>query len=134
MAKNELKQGSLIDFAIGCCFLFLYITNKFFNGFHGILSPEMLSNHFNDFCGGGLFPAYVNCLCAAVGTRAIVNSISRLLIIEAVCSAAWELVAPLLVTNSTGDPLDVASYFIGGILFYVCRMIAQQFIRMIMSI
>ena len=76
----------------------------------------ILKNHFNDFLGGIVFLSYVNIMLSFSKYKPV-TSLLPVLFYASLCSTAWELVAPKLSPKSTGDWLDVLSYFSGALLY-----------------
>ena len=101
--------------------------NKRWDLFYGVLPFPFAKNHLNDLIAGALFPSYVNLLLIFFGLTRRITGVGWILLVESLCSLAWEYVAPLYNANSTGDILDVISYFVGGFCYLlISRALASQ--------
>ncbi len=112
--------------ALAALVLITYCANRFYGAWDGVLPEQFCRNHFGDLCGGMLFPAYVNLLCLAVGRRALICGMPTSLATGVVCSIAWEIAAPMVLSYSVGDPLDAIAYVIGALTHELLR---KLFIR-----
>lgn len=90
-----------------------YACNRYLVSFDAILPYDIAHYHFGDFCGGVVFPAYVNLLTRCVVGADCITSFPRELALGVVCAFAWEVMAPALLSFSTGDPWDVLAYLLG---------------------
>lgn len=100
------------------CALLLYVLNRFYLKNLGLpYISIILKNHFNDFIGGFVFPAYVN-IILVVSNRFPINHFCHLFVFMLGVSLIWEYVFPLLLSYSTSDILDVFSYLLGTIIYY----------------
>ena len=97
--------------------LILYLINRFIFSLDLLLPWKSLRYHLNDLCGGILFPFYADAICTAVTTQRLVTSVPRALLLAAICSICWEVLAPLFLPYSTGDALDALAYVIGIIMY-----------------
>lgn len=95
----------------------VYLVNRFVLRLDFFVSPEFAANHLGDLCGGIIFPAYVNTLARAVTSKPLITNLGRSLATSAICAICWELLAPLVLTQSTPDPLDAGMYFLGGLMY-----------------
>lgn len=124
---NRLKRAqALFEMALAALVLITYCANRFYGAWDGVLPEQFCRNHFGDLCGGMLFPAYVNLLCLAVGRRALICGMPTSLVTGVVCSIAWEIAAPMVLSYSVGDPLDAIAYVIGALTHELLR---KLFIR-----
>ena len=123
------RREAKFDLGIAAVVLFLYCSNRFFNLFANILSEAFLNNHFNDLCAGILFPAYVNLLLLFFRTSFRIEGFRNLFSLELICSIAWEFFTPIIWSESTGDWIDVAMYFIGGALYGIARELRCRCIK-----
>lgn len=108
-----------------CAVLLLYCANRFFDSFAGILPTAFLKYHFNDLCGGIIFPAYVNTLLIFFRSNYRVDCLYKIFVLELICSLAWEVIAPMFLSRSTGDLVDAFMYFIGGSIYCFMRYFSQ---------
>jgi hypothetical protein len=95
----------------------IYLTNRFVMRLDFVVSPDFAANHLGDLCGGIIFPAYVNTLARVVTMRPLITTLGRTLALMAVCALCWELLAPVVITHSTPDPLDACMYVLGGLMY-----------------
>lgn len=99
----------------------VYLMNKHWHVFDGVLPYRFARNHLNDLLAGTLFPCYVNVLMISSGLPYRIGDARHVFVLESACSLMWEVVAPLYVPMSTQDPLDVCSYFAGGLLYLAAK-------------
>lgn len=118
MSKNAERAFELAMILTIFC---LYCANRFLDSFASLIPQSFLDSHFNDLCAGVMFPAYTNLLMTIAKTSFRVDRISRLLILATVCSLFWEALTPILLPNSTGDWMDAAMYYTGGLLYGAIR-------------
>ena len=90
------------------------------------LFASLFKNHVNDFIGGIAFLAYTNVLLALVKPDKMIKSPLVTLAFIFCCGLFWECVAPLLVPGSIGDPLDLASYVLGGCAYWTTKHLAAK--------
>lgn len=103
--------------------LSVYVLNRFTPIFEAVLPFDFVRYHFNDMLGGIVFPAYVNAILILSKYRLRFKSLPKISLIEAICAFAWEGLAPLVLTRSTGDWLDVCCYFLGGLIYFLISKI-----------
>lgn len=120
IVSRVLKEFSFEILAVGAT-MALYCANRFYRLFDCCIPLSFAQFYFGDLCGGTLFPAYVNLVGLVVIKKPLINSFKRILILELICSIAWEVIAPLVLPRSTGDALDVLAYFCGGLLYFAFR-------------
>ena len=114
-AKTMWVKRLLIAFSVAMTF---YIANRFYLKHLNIpYIGHMLRNHFNDFIGGFVFPAYVNLLLILSGRKVIKRFVYLFLLMLGV-SLLWEYVFPLVLPYSTSDILDIVAYMLGTLLYY----------------
>ena len=97
--------------------LVLYLINRFVYSLDMLIPWGMMRYHLNDLCGGVLFPLYVDMISAVIKKRRLITSLPRALSLSAACSICWEVIAPLFLPYSTGDPLDAVAYTLGIIAY-----------------
>ena len=91
----------------------------------GLWLANLMVCHCNDLLGGLAFMAYLNALFDLVRpglriTGPVLNGACMLC-----CGLFWEYAAPLFVTGSVSDPLDLIAYVVGG-LAYWCLDLARR--------
>ena len=110
------------DLKIFLITMLIYIVNRFWLK-HMITQPiisYILKCHFNDFCGGIVFLAYVNMLIT--GSRyngAQIRTLPLCLMTGVFISLCWEGLGPLLLSYSTGDWLDALAYLAGCFVYWL---------------
>lgn len=79
--------------------------------------------HFNDMIGGVTFCALINVILWHSQYRQYrITGVVPAAMIMGVVGVLWEYVLPLLYPRGTADPLDIAAYMTGGILYsLLCR-------------
>lgn len=85
----------------------------------------ILRNHLNDYLGAVVFAAYFNLLLSLAG-RPRVERLPFFLALGLLCSAAWELLAPLVLTYSTADWIDCIAYFLGFLTYWLLNCVRQR--------
>lgn len=98
----------------------VYALNRFGGVFTGTPIAGFARNHLNDLCGGFVFPACVNTFESLVGApeRYRFSGLPRIMGLALVCAFSWEVLAPLFMPTSTGDPLDALAYLAGAFLYH----------------
>ena len=104
-----------------CAIVSIYCANRFLYSFDGLLPTAFTRNHFNDLCGGMLFPAYANALFEALKVPIRIDDYPKAIVLGLACSVAWEVIAPLVLERSTADPVDACMYLGGGVLYVLAR-------------
>jgi hypothetical protein len=112
-----MSRGARFDLAVCACVAALYVANRWLCAFDAVLPARFARYHLNDLLAGVVFPAYVNLFVRAVRGRPLVASILSAAATAAVCSVAWEVVAPAFLARSTADVLDVVCYFCGAFIY-----------------
>lgn len=123
---NELDKEKVFEAAVIVSMLAVYAVNKFTPLFDATLSFNIAKNHLNDACAGMMFPAYVNALCIVSRSRWRVEGFGSTIALGALCCFAWEVIAPLIVPWSVGDPIDCLCYLGGGLLYAALRRLIQR--------
>ena len=90
------------------------------------LAAVLFKNYFNDILAGIAFMAYVNPLLALVKPSKMIKSPLVTLVFIFCCGLFWECAAPLFVSDSVGDPLDLASYVLGGCAYWTIKHLAAK--------
>lgn len=92
----------------------LYVLNRFF------LLPntsgavhDLLAWHGADLLAGALMLCILNSLLALAGRPSVVRFWPAALFLLA-CGLFWEVVTPLYLPRSVGDPRDVLACWLGG--------------------
>ena len=89
----------------------LYLLNRF------LLSPltgsRMLAWHFADFLAGALMLCVLNGLLEGSGRRPV-RRVWAASAFALGCGLFWELVTPLYLPRSVGDPRDILAVWLGA--------------------
>lgn len=97
--------------------LVIYTANKtFISIYPDNFVKTFISCYLNDILCGVLFPAYCNVLLERK-----YKCFKSLLVIEIIlflCGIFWEGIAPLFISYSVGDPIDIIAYMIGGFVYW----------------
>lgn len=113
--SNFLKMMKChIVIIISGIILYIFNNSVIFNNAYINL---FMKCYFNDILCGILFPTYCNLLLIRKYL-----SINKLWMIELIllgCGLFWEVVAPLYVNYSVGDPIDIVAYLLGGIIYWI---------------
>lgn len=123
---TESGKERVFETAIVVSMLAVYAVNRFTPLLDTILPFEIAKNHLNDACAGLLFPAYANLLCIAAHSRWRIVSYRSALLLGMVCCFAWEVIAPLIVPWSVGDPIDCLCYLSGSLLYATLRKLVMR--------
>ena len=78
-----------------------------------------LAGYFGDILAGALLLAWTELLLTMAGRRppGVLPTVLFLL----ACGVFWELFSPLLRPGAVADPLDLAAYLAGGLLWHRIR-------------
>ncbi len=82
--------------------------------------------HFNDCLGGIAFLAYVNLLISLVKPEVRFKKLTSMLVFILLCGLFWEYVAPLFVTGSVSDLLDLVAYIAGAFAYWLVYKFASK--------
>ena len=122
----RLSRTQRVDLAFFAApFVFYAINQQIKYQVETPLLGYFLRCHCNDYLGGVAFAAYLN----------LVISLSRwperrlckplqFILAGLLCGLAWEGIAPLVLPDSTGDWLDVATYVLGMLTY--CLLLARR--------
>lgn len=105
----------------GCISLLTYVMNRLYIKPHitnDTLIAEIAKNHLNDFLASILLCAYINVLLLR-NCNSCLNSFRQYFLVGVLCSISWEVLAPRLMSSSTGDILDCVAYMLGCLLYYM---------------
>lgn len=92
----------------------------------GTIWYYLITSHANDLLGGIAFMAYTNLLFSLVRPELRFKKLTSIAIYIFFCGLFWEYVAPLFVPNSISDPLDILTYLIGAILYWVILLVTKS--------
>ena len=96
----------------------LYLLNRF------LLIPltgwRLLAWHGADFLAGGLMLCFLNGLLLLARRRPVERFLPASLFLLG-CGLFWEIVTPLYLPRSVGDPWDVLAVWLGGLALLALR-------------
>ncbi|MBQ7766597.1 MAG: hypothetical protein IJ397_07140 [Lachnospiraceae bacterium] len=108
-----------IDKQIIITFMTVYFINRFTKQYNNIpVIGYLCKCHVNDFIGGVVFCAYTNCILHWAKAKRITKIFHILFYIFA-CGMLWEFFFPIVLSYSVSDWLDVLSYLLGGLTYYL---------------
>ena len=110
-------HGFFLDGMIFAISVGLYLLNTY--GLKPVTSQPWIHNHANDFLAMPCILAYSNTLIRICGRPEwkLVNAF-RIIALTCACAIVWEGAAPLLISRSVRDPLDLAAYAAGSIVYW----------------
>ena len=104
--------------ASGAVIAGLYLLNRF------LLVPltgwRLLAWHGADFLAGGLMLCFLNGLLLLARRRPVEQFLPVSLFLLG-CGLFWEIVTPLYLPRSVGDPWDVLAVWLGGLALLALR-------------
>ena len=104
--------------ASGTAIAGLYLLNRF------LLVPltgwRLLAWHGADFLAGGLMLCFLNSLLLLARRRPVERFLPASLFLLG-CGLFWEIVTPLYLPRSVGDPWDVLAVWLGGLALLALR-------------
>lgn len=114
MGRSLLRRYA----ASGVLIAGLYLLNRF------LLVPltgwRLLAWHGADFLAGGLMLCFLNGLLLLVRRRPLERFFPASLFLLG-CGLFWEIVTPLYLPRSVGDPRDVLAVWLGGLALLALR-------------
>lgn len=115
--KSRIKPVDFCLFVIPIlCF---FVNNKIKRQIEVPFLDIIMKNHFNDFLGGISIIAYVNLVLSLKKNKPYrMESFGLVAVAIILIGLFWEVISPLYLPNSTGDPLDIIAYFAGGCAYY----------------
>lgn len=97
----------------------LYLTNNLILKNSPFISLNIFfNNYFNDILAPIVYLSYLNIISLILVKKELKSPLIIFSIII-ICSFFWEFVALFVKQGSVFDPIDVISYFIGGLIFYI---------------
>lgn len=112
-----MKQVNTILLLICCGLYILNIT--IFKRIEGVFQNFFIC-WFNDLIAPIFALAYLNLRC--LGGFTFYTPL-RIIVLCTVFSIVWELIGQYIKPNSVTDPIDVACYYLGGLLyFYIIKI------------
>lgn len=117
----------LLNIIVGLTSLLLYLLNKYY--LRIVLYYPFFRFYFNDVLAGIVILAYSNIVISLSKVKFNLVSFKNIVIFNLLIGLFWEYVTPLYYSKSTGDPLDVVAYVLGGIVYYFIIKIFNRFKR-----
>ena len=112
--ENKLFRISILT---GIATPLLYIVNRFF--LKNLFDWSFIQHYFHDVLAGMLIVSIVNTMALLGNQRRLLQiHLFRILFFTLVCGLFWEYVTPLYLTYSVSDPLDIAAYMFGGVVYW----------------
>lgn len=113
MLKKRIKYD--IRYIVIC--LMVYVVNEKTKTEHSVYIIKLFfSCYLNDLMCGVLFSAYTN-LVYGIFMKNLILKQEKVIILTFVCGIGWEFVAPLFVSGSVTDILDILCYVLGSIMY-----------------
>ena len=106
-----------VCWAAGICVL--YAANRFWliPVTSGVLH-NLLAWYGADFLAGALMLCILNILLMAANRPPLCRGRTAALFLFG-CGLFWEVITPLYLSRSVGDPLDVLACWLGGMMLYI---------------
>lgn len=101
----------------------LYAANRF--ALAPLTGNRLLAWHFADFLAGALMLCLLNGLLELTG-RKPVRSLFPVSAFALGCGLFWEVVTPLYLPRSVGDPRDVLAVWLGAMAMLGIRRLAER--------
>ena len=100
-----------------------WINRLFLKRYFGTetITGRFLNYHFNDLLASMMICSLMDYLSYITDYRAIPNSLVFYFLIGMLCSVCWEIVAPLILEESTGDIIDCYFYILGTVSYYFLK-------------
>lgn len=96
-----------------------FINNRIKYNIEIPILDVIMQNHFNDFLGGISIMAYINLILSLKKDKPLrIEKFWILTLSIILIGIFWEVISPLYLSNSTGDPLDIFAYFLGGCAYF----------------
>ena len=106
-----------IEPCIICMALIIFLINKCTDLLPGTFSAY----HLNDLIAGIVIVSWSNLVISFSNYAFRFNTIIRIILLEFISCFSWEIVAPILLPNSTRDIIDCACYMCGGLIYFLLR-------------
>ena len=95
-------------------------TIEISGGWHGVEALyKILGSYGADVLAGAWILCFLNLLLVWSG-RKMLKPVPAVLFVLG-CGVFWEYITPLYLARSVSDPLDVAAYLAGGIIYMMCE-------------
>ena len=127
LIKNILKKNQIDFFLVISTASFYLLNNFIFKKTSTGISYYFFVCYFNDLICPLGFVAYVNIALSFISKR--LEKLYQILIFCFVCGLVWEFVAPLLKESSVTDFYDLLCYCIGGILYWIIKIVIQKGVK-----
>lgn len=122
--RKTIKKNK-IDIVLLFATASFYLLNNFaFKKFSTGIVQYFFICYFNDLICPLGFLAYVNILLSFIDKK--MNTLFSILIFCFLCGTIWEFIAPFLKEGSVTDFIDLLCYCIGGILYWIIKIVIQR--------
>jgi len=108
-----LKSYKLPAAVLALCAVLFAVNSLWLKG-----RLPFFTGYFNDILAGCVLMAATNLLLALAGLRPMAK-LWHCLALTVSAGLFWEYVTPLYLSRSVSDPLDIAAYAAGGIIWYI---------------
>ena len=115
----------VLNILIGIASFLLYLINKYY--LRMVFYYPFFRFYFNDVLAGIVILAYSNIVISLSNVKFNLYSLKNIIVFNLVIGLFWEYVTPLYYSKSTGDPLDVVAYVVGGIVYYLIIKISNKY-------
>ena len=115
----------VLNILIGIASFLLYLINKHY--LRMVFYYPFFRFYFNDVLAGIVILAYSNIVISLSNVKFNLYSLKNIIVFNLVIGLFWEYVTPLYYSKSTGDPLDVVAYVVGGIVYYLIIKISNKY-------
>lgn len=124
-SRRNFPNGIALDVAWVIVAVSVYCTNTWF--IKSVTRDVFVHRYLNDLFAMPCLLGYSNLLIRACRRpNLVIAAPIPLLFLTLVCVLAWEVLAPILVSNSVADAFDVVAYCAGTLLYFATLKIARQ--------
>ena len=112
------RRGNFLNICVIVVVIFAYTTNTFFGKTN--FNAPFMHYYFNDLFAMPFILGYTNLLILWVGGRDLYFSTPlRIGCLTVFCVVIWEGFAPMFLSNSTRDMLDIIAYAFGSFGYFM---------------
>lgn len=135
MRGFKISKETKIDITLILLVMLNYILNKsgFFLKIHLYRKSDVLDiilkNHFNDFLAGILICAYTHIILGYAKNKTykmIFEKFYFMMLFILICGFFWEYAPSIIKKNAVADLLDIVSYTLGAILYWMTLKIVSK--------
>lgn len=117
----------LLNVIIGLSSFLIYLLNKYY--LRMVLYYPFFRFYFNDVLAGIVILAYSNIIISFSNVKFDLYKLKNIIVFNLFIGLFWEYITPLYYSKSTADPLDVVSYILGGLVYYLINKIYNKLKR-----